>query len=111
MNNEKLVHDLVVDHMRQKLSREYGEIKINPEGNPDMTLANHGLVLAAVEVETESSITAQKALEWKSISQSGVKLILMVPKHARVKVTELLWQNGLASNVAVGTYDISITMP
>ncbi|MCL4493137.1 MAG: hypothetical protein M1510_14780 [Nitrospirae bacterium] len=111
MNNEKLAHDLMVDYLKQKLSREYSEIKVNPGGSPDMTLANHGLVLAAMEVETESSITAEKAKEWKSIAQSGVKLILMVPKHARLKVMELLWQSGLASNVGVGTYEITVTMP
>jgi hypothetical protein len=36
---------------------------------------------------------------------------LMVPKSARVRVTELLWQRNLADKVSVGTYEISLTMP
>ena len=76
-----------------------------------MILSNHGLVLAAVEVETESSITPEKAEKWKSLAQPGSKLIVMVPKSSRVKVMEMLWQKGIADRVGVGTYDIAITMP
>ncbi len=111
MNNEHLVHDLIVDHLRHRFRREYSEIKVNPGGGPDMTLSNHGLVLAVVEVETESSLTPEKAEQWKSLTQPGAKLIVMVPKSARVKVMEMLWQKGIADRVGVGTYDIAITMP
>jgi hypothetical protein len=111
MDNERLVHDLIVDHLRQRFRREYSEIKVNPGGGPDIILSNHGLVLVSVEVETESSITPEKAEQWKSLAQPGAKLIVMAPKSARVKVMEMLWQKGLADRVGVGTYDIAITMP
>jgi hypothetical protein len=111
MNYESLVHNLIIDHLKQRLKRDYSDIKVNPQGDPDMTLANHGLILAAVEVETESSITSEKAEKWKVLAQPGLKLILMVPKSSRVKVMEMLWQKGIADRVGVGTYDISITMP
>ena len=111
MDNEKLVHDLIIDRLKRKLDREYSEIKVNPSGSPDLTLSNHGLALAVVEVETESSITPEKAKDWKILAQSGSKLILMVPKNMKVKVTEILWQSGMVSNVAVGTYEITVNMP
>lgn len=111
MADEKLIHDLMVDHLRHRLRREYSEITTNPSGTPDLTLANHGLVLAVVEVETEGSITPEKAASWKTLAQPGTKLILMVPKNARVRVMELLWQHGIADRVSVGTYDIAVTMP
>jgi len=111
MDNEHLVHNLIVDHLRHRFRREYTEIKVNPGGGPDMILSNHGLVLAAVEVETESSITPEKAEKWKSLAQPGSKLIVMVPKSSSVKVMEMLWQKGIADRVGVGTYDIAITMP
>lgn len=111
MNNESLVHNLIIDHLRQRLRRDYSDIKVNAEGDPDMTLSNHGLMLAAVEVETESSITPEKAEKWKNLAQPGIKLILMVPRNSRVKVMEILWQKGIADRVGVGTYDIAITMP
>jgi len=111
MDNEQLIHDLIIDNLRHRFRREYSEIRVNPEGNPDLVLSNHGLVLAVVEVETESSITAEKARRWKDLAQPGTKLIIMVPKNGRVKVMEMLWQQGIADRVGVGTYDIAINMP
>ncbi|MBF0505404.1 MAG: hypothetical protein HQL09_01090 [Nitrospirae bacterium] len=111
MDNEHLIHGLIIDHLKRRFRREYSEIKVNAAGDPDLTLSNHGLVLAVVEVETESSITPEKAGKWKDLAQPGTKLILMVPKSARVKVMEILWQKGIADRVGVGTYDIAITMP
>ncbi|HMK59699.1 MAG TPA: hypothetical protein VK452_00970 [Dissulfurispiraceae bacterium] len=111
MPDEKLIHDLIVDNLRQKLAREYKEISINSAGNPDLVLANHGLVLANVEVETDNSITHERADMWKTLSQPGIKLILMVPKNAKAKVTELLWQKGIMDKVSVGSYEIVINMP
>lgn len=111
MQNEKLVHDLIVDHLKQKFARDYKEVKVNPEGEPDMVLANHGLVLANVEVETESTIKPDKADEWKRLAQPGTKLILMVPKNAKVKVTELLWEKGIMDKVSVGSYEIVVNVP
>jgi hypothetical protein len=109
--DEKLLHNLILNYLRQRLSKEYKEIKVNPEGDPDIILSNHGLILAVVEIETESTITNEKAERWKEIIDSGEKLILMVPKQAKVKVMELLWQKGIGDRVGVGSYEIVINMP
>jgi len=111
MDSEKLMHDLIVNRLRGKFAREYKEVKVNIEGNPDITLANHGLTIAVVEVETENSISPEKAEKWKEMAQTGLKLILMVPHNAKVKTMELLWQQGIADKVGVGSYEIKITMP
>lgn len=63
-----------------------------------------------VEVETENSITIEKAEEWKAVAEKN-KLYLIIPKNAKVKATELLWQKGIGDKVAVGTYEIVINMP
>lgn len=111
MDNEKLLHNLIVSHVRQKLARQYQEIKANEQGCPDLILSNHGLTLAVVEVETEKTITAEKASKWKELAQPGTKLILMIPKHAKAMVTELLWEKGISDKVAIGSYEITISMP
>ncbi len=108
MDNEKLMHDLIVDRLRGKFSKEYSEIRVNTESGPDIVLASHGLTIAVVEVETDSSITAGKAAKWKEMMQSGSRLILMVPKAAKGRVTELLWKEGIADKVGVGSYEIVI---
>lgn len=120
MKNEKLIHDWMVSYLKDRLSRDYDEIRINlgEEKNnefkghyPDLVLMNHGMVLAIMEVETEGSITLEKADEWKVLSGLGAKLILMIPKTAKSKIIDLLWKKGLADKASVGSYEISVSMP
>jgi hypothetical protein len=122
MENDKLIHDWLVTYLSQRLSRDYKDIEINLEGEkkaefkghyPDLILGNHGLVLAVMEVETEKSITSEKANEWSRIvgTGQGVKLIIMAPKALKAKIVELLWGKGIADKVAVGSYEINIKMP
>ncbi len=111
MKNEKLLHDLIVDFLLHKLSKDYKEIRVNPSGDPDLILSNQGLILALMEVETESSINSERAEKWKEMLQPGSKLILMVPRNAKVKAMELLWQNGIADRIGLGTYEIVVNIP
>ena len=119
MKNENLIHDWMVSHLKERLSREYDEIRINlgDERNehdgsfPDLIMSNHGMVLAVMEVETEWSITDEKAARWKEIAGTGTKLILMVPKRTKARVIELLWKHGLADRTSVGSYELNVTMP
>ncbi len=120
MKNENLIHEWMISHLQEKLSRSYDDVKSNPAGDkkneykgayPDLILSNHGLVMALMEVETAGSITREKTEEWKSLSQLGAKLILMVPKSSKAKIIDLLWKSGLADKAAIGSYEISVTMP
>ena len=120
MKNEKLIHDWMVSHLRDRLSRNYDEIKANigeekkNEFNghyPDLILINQGLVMAIMEVETESGISSENAENWKTVSGLGAKLILMVPRALKAKTIDLLWKRGLADKASVGSYDININMP
>jgi len=119
MEEERLIHDWIVRTLKSRLSREYNDITDNLEGQkhefrgyyPDLILGNHGMVLAIVEVETEHSICKEKVSQWKAITETGTKLILMVPKKAVKSVTELLWEASIADRVSIGTYDIVISMP
>jgi len=116
----QVFHNWLVDHLKKRLSRDYREIRVNLIGQekeefsgfyPDMILGNHGHVLALLEVETEESISDERATYWKQLSKTGTKLILLVPEHAKSKVTDLLWKNGIMHNVSVGSYSMKIAMP
>ncbi len=119
MERDRLIHDYIVETIKDRLRRDYKEITDNISGKnkpvgqhwPDLVLANHGIVLAAVEVETDETLNEQSAERWKAVVQEGTKLILMVPKTATMKVTQLLWDQGIAEKVSVGTYDLNIKMP
>jgi len=115
-----LLHEMILEHLKRKLSRDYKEIGLNKKGEnkveykghyPDMILGNHGMVLALLKLETPDSVFEKEAEEWKSLSSLGVKLILMVPKEMKVRLADFLWSKGLLDKVSIGTYEISISMP
>ncbi|HYA11813.1 MAG TPA: hypothetical protein VEF37_02370 [Thermodesulfovibrionales bacterium] len=115
-----LIHEIILEHLKRRLSREYKEIGVNRTGErkaeyrghyPDMILGNHGMILALLEVETAESISEKRVEKWKVLSDLGVKLILMVPKDMKVKATDLLWSKGLMGKISMGTYEISVNMP
>jgi hypothetical protein len=111
MESDKLLHDLIVDRLRAKFSSQYKEITVGSGDDPDIALGNHGMTVACVEVETEMTIQPVQAERWKGLIGSYPRLILMVPKNSKVKAMDILWKNGIADRVAVGSYEIVITMP
>jgi len=120
MEYAELIHEIILDQVKRKLSRTYKEIRTNTRGEkkaeyegfyPDMILGNHGMALALLEVETADSISEKQADTWKALSGLGLKLVLMVPKDQKVRVTDLLWSKGLMDKISIGTYDISVQMP
>ena len=120
MKNEKLMHDWMVSYLKDRLARDYTNVRINLGGEksnefnghyPDLILENHGLVLSIMEVETAGTITREKADEWKTLSGLGVKLILMVPRASKTKVLDLLWKQGIAGKASVGSYELNVSMP
>ncbi|MEW6714181.1 MAG: hypothetical protein AB1306_03685 [Nitrospirota bacterium] len=120
MQNEELIHDWMISHLAHRLSRDYTDIKTNFRDDrrnefkgryPDLILGNHGMVLAIMEVETENTVTPEKADEWKLLTGLGAKLIIMAPKALRAKTLDLLWKKGIADKASVGSYELSVAMP
>jgi hypothetical protein len=120
MQNDDLIHDWMISYLKNRLSRDYDDIRINLEQDrsneynghyPDLILENHGLVLAVMEVETEQTITSEKADQWKTMAGLGAKLILMVPKTWKPRVLDILWKNGMADKASVGSYEMNVQMP
>jgi hypothetical protein len=120
VNEENVFHDWLVDHLGASFSRQYTSVRVNREGEkkneyqgcyPDIILENHGMVMGIVEVETENTVTAEKAEVWKTEASLGVKLVIMAPQAMRAKLMPLLWDAGIAANVAVGSYELRISMP
>ncbi len=120
MESEKIFHNWLITYLNEKLSRDYSEISVNLEGEkkndfnghyPNLILKNHGFVVGIVKVETEGTISRDRAKEWKKLSQCGAKLMLMAPERSKGKVTSLLWDEGFAHDVAIGSYELKISMP
>ncbi len=120
MESERIFHNWLIGHLKGRLSRDYSEININPEGEknrefkgyyPDIILGSHGLVMGIVEIETEKSITPEKAKEWKILSRLGVKLMIIVPEKSKSTVMNLLWNEAIAQDVSIGSYNLTVKMP
>jgi len=120
MEYADMIHEIILEQVKKRLSRTYRDIRINSKGvksfeyegfYPDMILGNHGMELALLEVETPDTISEKQADNWKSLSGLGLKLILMIPKDHKVRVTDLLWSKGMMDKVSIGTYEISVQMP
>lgn len=119
INDEQVLHDWVVGHLKEKFSRIYSDIKINPGDTkdyefsgyyPDVLFINYGQVTQIIEVETSSTVNQDRVDHWKELSGLGVKLVVLVPKNRHKNAMELCWSNGLAAKVKIGTYEFQIDM-
>lgn len=115
--DEQFLHDWVIRQAREKFSKLYNEININPgeEQNsefkghyPDILLGSYGQVVQIIEVETKSTVKEEKVQYWKSVSELGVQLIILVPKELQNTLRDICWKNGLAAKVKIGSFDVDI---
>ena len=119
MELEDLTHDIMLEYIKKELSKDYKEIGVNKNDEknvaykdhyPDMILGNYGMILSLLELETERSVSEERAERSKILSKLGATLIIMVPKNMKVKATDLIWKKGLMGKVSLGTYEIVIKM-
>ncbi len=110
-NQEIMLKNLVIEQLRARFSRQYSEVLVNVDALPNLILSNHGLKIAALCVETEGSLQGDRADAWRSIIGQGLKLVLVVPSRSKAKVTSLLWDYNLMTDVSVGTYELQVNVP
>ena len=117
--SDEYFHDWLVSYLQKRLEKDYKEVRVNFKDKqehefnghyPDMILANMGMVVSIVEVETVDSVTPEQADRWKELSGLGAKLVLMVPSHIKPKVMDLVMQKGMAGSVGVWSYEVSLKM-
>lgn len=78
---------------------------------PTLSLEITAIFSRLWRLRLKAVINPEQANEWKTLSGLGAKLVLMVPKASKARVIDLLWKQGLADKVSVGSYDINISMP
>jgi hypothetical protein len=117
--NDQFLHDWVIEKLREKYSRLYKEIHINPgeERNfefkghyPDVVFVNYGQVVLIAEVETEGTINEEEVEEWKELSGLGVQLVLLVPKEMQNAARDICWRSGIAAKVKIGFFDVVLNI-
>lgn len=117
--DEQFLHDWIIRKIREKYSRLYSEVHINPgeEKNreykgkyPDALIVNYGQVIQIIEVETRETINTERVPKWKELSGLGVKFSLLVPKELQGEARDLCWKNGLSAKVNLGVFEVSINV-
>ncbi|MGH7901044.1 MAG: hypothetical protein ACRENZ_04840 [Thermodesulfobacteriota bacterium] len=117
--DEQFLHDWVIRKLKEKYSRLYKEVHINPgeEKNYDVKgyyadaiFVNYGQVVMIIEVETQETVTEMEIEEWKELSSLGVQLILLVPKEFQNSARDLCWKNGLAAKLKIGSFDLVLSL-
>ena len=117
--DEQFLHDWVIRKVREKYSKLYSEVYINPgdeknheyKGNyPDIVVVNYGQTVQIVEVETRETINNERAAKWKNLSELGVKLSLLVPKEMQNAARDICWKSGLVAKVNIGSFDVNLNI-
>ena len=117
--DEQFLHDWVIRKVQEKYSRLYSEVHINPgedknyEFNgayPDIVVENYGQIVQIVEVETRETINNERADKWKSLSELGVKLSLLVPNDMQNAARDICWKSGLVAKVSIGSFDVNLNI-
>jgi hypothetical protein len=118
-HDEQFLHDWVIRKIKEKYSRIYKEVHINPgeEKNyifkdhyPDVVFVNYGQVVLIAEVETERTINEDEVKEWKELSNLGVQLVLIVPKEMQNAARDICWKNGIAAKVKISPFDVLLNI-
>jgi len=117
--DEQFLHDWVIRKVHEKYSRLYSEVRINPgdEKNyeyngayPDIIFENYGQIVQIVEVETRETINNERADKWKTLSELGVKLSLLVPKDMQNAARDICWKGGLVAKINIGSFDVNLNI-
>ena len=117
--DEQFLHDWVIRKVHEKYSRQYSKVHINPGeeknyefkgAHPDIIFENYDQIVQIVEVETKETITEERAVKWKKLSEIGVKLSLLVPKDMQNAARDICWKAGLVAKVNIGSFDVNLNI-
>ncbi len=111
MSTEKYLKELLIQQLKQKMSRTGQDLAPVEEPPPDLKIMSYGMVIGYIDIVTEMDINPDRIAKWKGIVLKGNKLIILVPKEEKLKITETLWKEGLAEKVSIGTYEINLFLP
>ncbi|MGB9711422.1 MAG: hypothetical protein ACPLZA_08045 [Thermodesulfovibrio sp.] len=111
MSTEKYLKELLIQQLKQRLGRIQQELEPVTETPPDLKIISYGMVIGYIDIITEKEISADRIAKWKELLSKGNKMIIIVPKEEKLKITETLWKEGLAEKVSIGIYEINLFLP
>lgn len=111
MNEEKILKDYIIHKLKLRLQRLKQDIEPYPTPPPDLKIQSYGITIGYVDIIVESDIPNHRIEKWKELVSKGDKLILIVSKEQKLKLTEQIWKAGIAEKVSIGTYEFTLLLP
>lgn len=117
--DEQFLHDWVIGKIKEKYSRLYKEVHTNLGKEksfelkgyyPDVVFVNYGQTVLVAEVETQETINEAEAEEWKTLSNLGAQLVLVVPKEMQNAAREICWKKGIAAKIKIGFFEVTLSI-
>lgn len=90
---DRTLHDLVVDQVAEtRFNLDDWDVITNTslDISPDITAKSHDRLVAVGEVETHSTITEERAKQWKSFADSCVRFYLYIPEGSEEEASRLI---------------------
>lgn len=111
MSMEKHLKEFLVFQLKQKLGRIQQQLAPVEKPPPDLKILSYGMVIGYIDIVTEKEIAPERINKWKELLSVGNKLTILLPKEEKLKITEILWKEGIAEKVSIGTYEINLFLP
>ncbi len=111
MSLEKPLKELLIHQIRQRLSKIKQDLEPLASPPPDLKIKSYGITIGYMDILIEREIDNERINKWKNLIEEGNKLIIIVSKEEKLKITEILWKEGLAEKISIGTYEINLFLP
>lgn len=111
MNIEKSLKELLIHQIEQRLNKLNQKVEPLSETPPEMKIVSYGMTIGYIDIVTEKDLKAERIEKWKNLVSKGEKLILLIPKEEKLRIADMLWKEGLAEKVSIGTFEINLFLP
>ncbi|MEN2994141.1 MAG: hypothetical protein ABDH19_02185 [Thermodesulfovibrio sp.] len=111
MSIDKILKELLIHQIKQKLNRLQQEIQPVETPPPDLKVLSYGMIIGYIDIVTEREIPQERLNKWKKLISENNKLIILIPKEEKLKIMEILWKEGIAEKVSIGNYEINLSLP
>lgn len=111
MKEEIILKDYIIHQLKLKLQRMKQDVESYPDPPPDLKIQSYGMTIGYIDIIVEPDITNQRMEKWKELVSKGEKLILIVSREQKLKVTDLILREGIAEKVSIGTYEFALFLP
>lgn len=111
MNPSSQLKEILMFQLKQRLSKLKQDLEYVDKPPPDLKITSYGMVIGYIDIVNEKDINPERLNAWNDIIKRGNKLTIIVPKEEKLRITDILWREGLAEKISIGNYEINLFLP